>query len=379
MHILIAPNAFKNSLNAEKAAEAISKGLHESKLQCTTSCFPIADGGDGTGALLIRHLQGYRVPVTVNDPLGRRIDSSIGFIHGDRTAVIEMADASGLRLLQRHEYNPLYTTTFGTGELIREAMSRKVEKIIICIGGSATVDGGTGMLRALRVKFMNKEGSELNDLPASLSSLASVDYEQLLKLPSIPIVVLCDVDNLLLGDRGTAAMFGPQKGATASDIQVLENGLTRLRDVVLAGTGKDMALVKHGGAAGGIAASLYAFLNATLVKGIDHFLTITNFEKELEKTDLVITGEGSLDLQTLQGKGPFGVAEKAKKYSIPVVGMAGNISDESILLPYFTRLMRINDQDTDLETAMKNTYRNLERTARLLGDQLFLERQSRKE
>jgi glycerate kinase len=374
MHILIAPNAFKNSLAADKAAEAISKGLHESKLNCTTTCFPVADGGDGTGALLIKHLKGRHVTATVQDPLGRKIDSSIGVIDNDRTVVIEMADASGLRLLKRNEYDPLHTNTYGTGELIREAINRNVEKIIICIGGSATVDGGTGMLRALGVKFSDRDGKELRQLPADLFSLASIDIQSLQNLPAIPIIVLCDVDNLLLGNKGAAAVFGPQKGASPADVQTLEEGLTKLCNVTLASTGKDMASIVHGGAAGGIAAALQTFLNATLVNGIRYFLTITDFEKQLCKADMVITGEGSIDQQTLQGKGPFGVAEAARKYSIPVVGIAGTVSDDIKLSDYFTRLIAVNGDNPDIEAAMKNTYFNLEKAARELGDRLSAER-----
>lgn len=361
MHILIAPNAFKNSLGADKAAEAISKGLHQSRLSCTTTCFPVADGGDGTGALLVEHLKGMRMPVMVHDPLGRMIEASIGITDNGQTAIIEMADASGLRLLQRSEYDPLLTSTFGTGELIREAIHRNVSRIIICIGGSATVDGGIGMLQALGVKFTGK------------NELTAIDISGMIKKPATTeIVVLCDVTNALLGSEGAAAVFGPQKGASPEDVQLLEKKLTRLRDMVLAATGKDMAALKHGGAAGGIAAALHTFLDAKLVNGIDYFLAITDFEKELQKANMVITGEGSMDIQTLQGKGPFGVFQKAEKYSIPVVGMAGRIADEEKLLPYFIKLIPINEDDTDMETALKNTWSNLERTARLLGDQIFL-------
>ena len=175
MHILIAPNAFKNSLDAAKVAEAISNGLHKSKLQCTTSCFPVADGGDGTAGLLIDHLNGEWIHTNVHDPLMREIISSFGWIEKDKTAIIELAAASGLRLLKPAEYDPLTATTFGTGELILEALEKNANKIILCIGGSATVDGGTGILKALGIKFLGAKGNELNDLPAALSSLAEID------------------------------------------------------------------------------------------------------------------------------------------------------------------------------------------------------------
>ena len=373
MHILIAPNAFKNSLDATKVAEAISNGLHQSKLSCTTACFPVADGGDGTAGLLIDYLDGKQVAVIVHDPLGRKIKSSFGWIEKDKTAIIELALASGLQLLKPEEYNPLITTTFGTGELILEALNRDATKIILCIGGSATVDGGTGILRALGIKFCDAKGKELNDLPRSLLSLSEIDETGYYKgIEKVEIIILCDVENPLLGTNGAATVFGPQKGASEKDIQLLEAGLTKFRDVVLNKTGRGMAAIKHGGAAGGVAAALHTFFNARLVKGIDYFLAITGFEKELEKADIVITGEGSIDLQTLHGKGPYGVAKIAKEHLLPVIGIAGMIpviTDKALQL-YFDRLISINDDVTDFEKALKDTYDNLERTSRLLGDQL---------
>ena len=373
MHILIAPNAFKNSLDAAKVAEAISNGLHQSKLSCTTTCFPVADGGDGTAGLLVDYLKGEWIRTTVYDPLRRKINSSFGWIEKDKTAIIELAVASGLRLLKPDEYDPLVATTYGAGELILEALNRNAIKIILCIGGSATVDGGTGILQALGIKFSDKKGNELNDLPASLLQLAAIDLSGLDKrIEPTEIIILCDVENPLLGENGAATVFGPQKGASQETIQLLEAGLTRFRDIVFNKIGKDMSALKHGGAAGGVAAGLSALLNAHLVNGIDYFLQSTGFEKELAMANLVITGEGSIDLQTLHGKGPFGVAKKAKEFSLTVIGMAGKVPaviDRS-LSPYFDQLISINEETTGLEMAIKNTYSNLERSARRLGDLL---------
>src|SRR5436190_2708321 len=373
MHILIAPNAFKNSLDASKVAEAINKGLHKSKLSCTTTCFPVADGGDGTTDLLIDHLGGQLIPTIVNDPLKRKISSSFGWLEKDKIAVVELAAASGLRLLKTDEYDPLITTTQGTGELIIEALNKNATRIILCIGGSATVDGGTGILKAVGIKFFDAEKNELNSLPSSLSSLAEIDTTGLDKrIANTEIIILCDVKNPLLGPNGAAAVFGPQKGASAKDVELLETGLIKLRDVVLSKTGKDMALIKHGGAAGGVAASLHTFLNARPVNGIDYFLEVTGFEKELRKADIVITGEGSIDEQTLQGKGPFGVAKRAKEFSLPVIAFAGRvaIAPGQPSQQYFDRIISINENEGDLEVAMKNTYMNLEKAAERLGDLL---------
>lgn len=375
MHILIAPNAFKNSLDAANVAEAISNGLHKSKLQCTTSCFPVADGGDGTAALLIDYLKGELIHTNVHDPLMRKINSTFGWIEKDKTAIIELAAASGLRLLKPAEYDPLTATTAGTGELMLEALEKNANKIILCVGGSATVDGGTGILKSLGTKFFDAKGNELNDLPASLWSLAGIDTTSCDKrIKNSRIIVLCDVENPLLGPSGAATIFGPQKGASEKDVQLLESRLTKFNDIVLHKIGKDISFIKHGGAAGGVAAGLHAFFNAELVNGIDYFLQATGFEHELAKANMVITGEGSIDLQTLQGKGPFGVAKKAKEFLLPVIGMAGSVPariDKS-LQQYFDQLISINDDESDLETAIKNSFTNLEKTAQRFGDLLSL-------
>ena len=370
MHILVAPNAFKNSLNAEEAAAAISIGLQKSGLQCTVIQFPIADGGDGTGALLIERLKGETKESIVHNPLGRTISASYGWLN-DQTAIIEMANASGLRLLKPAEYDPLHANSYGTGELINECISKNAKTIILCIGGSATVDGGTGMLRALGIKFLDNAGMELTDLPSSLLQLSNIIIpDSIDKLKDRKFIVLCDVENRLLGENGSAAVFGPQKGASPDQVKELDNCLTHLRNITLQTTGRDMATIKHGGAAGGIAAAFQVFLNASLVNGIDYFLNITKFNEELQKVDLIITGEGSLDQQTLQGKGPMGVAKMANQFSIPVIGMAGKISDDELLKKHFNQLICINDKEGIREYNLRNAKSNLEKAAHKLGTKL---------
>lgn len=375
MRIIIAPNAFKNSLTASDVAKAIDKGLHQSKLDCETVCFPVGDGGDGTAALLLEHLNGERIATTVHDPIGRMIESSFGLTDRGKTAVIEMADASGLRLLKPEEYDPLYATSFGTGELIKIALDKGVNKIILCIGGSATVDAGTGIIKALGGKFFDIHEQELQHLPASLQDLFAINLLGIDKrLLHTELFVLCDVENTLLGEHGAARVFGPQKGATKENVQQLEDGFKRLCNIVYDESGKDMSLIKHGGAAGGVAAGLHTFLHAKLVNGIDHFLDITGFNEQLSKADLVITGEGSIDTQTLQGKGPFGVAQHAKKFNLPVIGIAGRIPripDEK-LHTYFDILLPINNEAVEVSIAMQYTYENIVRTARSLGDLLAI-------
>lgn len=375
MHILISPNAFKHALDAEEAANSIQRGLMQSNLQCSCECFPIGDGGDGTGHLIIKKCGGEWVQAEVHDPLGRTINAAFGLIDGGKTAIIEMADASGIRLLKHEELNPLRATSFGTGEQIRLAMDKGAEKIIIGMGGSATVDGACGMLKALGIRFLDVRGDELTDLPESLAGLASVDVSTLdERIKKTEVIVLCDVDNLLLGEQGSATIFGPQKGASPADVKKLDYAVAKLAEVAFRQTGNDMTTIKFGGTAGGAAAGLFAFINAKLVNGIEHFLELTGFDEALEKTDLVITGEGSIDEQTLQGKGPFGVAYRAKLKGLPLVGLAGKIPLErnEKLAKYFDVLLPIGNQPTDLSTALRNTATNLTRTSTELGNVLAI-------
>jgi glycerate 2-kinase len=371
MNILIAPNAFKNSLTAEEVAQAIQEGLEQSKLNCECECFPVADGGDGTGDLIIKKFDGTLVLAEVNDPLGRKITTSFGLIDEDKTAIIEMANASGLRLLQPGELNPLLATSFGTGQQIKEALGKGAQKIIIAMGGSATVDGACGILQALGIRFLNAGGMELTGLPASLINLADIDTSTLdERLSHCEVIVLCDVDNQLLGQQGAAAMFGPQKGASPKDVEELDAALANFARVAFLKTGRDMSAIKYGGTAGGASAGLYALLNAKLVNGIDYFLQLTGFDKALEGSDLVITGEGSIDEQTLQGKAPFGVALKAKQKNIPVIALAGKVplTPNTLLQEYFDVLLSIGNEPFDLPTALRSTTANLKRTACEIGN-----------
>jgi len=375
VHILISPNAFKNSLNAEDAAFAIRDGLMQSNLHCTCNCFPIGDGGDGTGDLIIKKCKGSLVTTKVHDPLGRIVDATFGLIDSGKTAIIEMANASGLRLLRSAELNPLQAASFGTGEQIRIALDKGAAKIIIGMGGSATVDGGVGILQALGIRFLNAAGESLSDLPEALIQLATVDVSGLdKKILDCEVIVLCDVDNSLLGEQGAAAVFGPQKGASPDAVIKLEASLKRLSEVTLHQTGKSISNIKYGGTAGGAAAGLYAFLNAKLVNGIDYYLQLTGFENALGQADMVITGEGSIDKQTLQGKGPFGVAYKAKSKSIPVIVLAGKVPivKDVALQEYFDVLMPIGDGSFDMKTALASTSTNLTRTSREIGNILSL-------
>jgi len=375
MNILIAPNAFKNSLGADEIASAIQEGLVKSRLDCSCTLFPIADGGDGTGALMVKKLEGTWIATAVHDALGRPINTSIGLIDDGKTAVIEMADASGIRLLKKNELNPLKTTSFGTGEQIKAALDRNVKKIIIGMGGSATVDGGTGILSALGVRFLDAAGNDLTGLPEALVNLATIDVSALDKrIFDCAIVVLCDVDNPLLGPNGAAAVFGPQKGAAPAGVIKLEAALKQFAAISASVSGIDLSMLKHAGTAGGAAGGLHAFLRASMVNGIDYFLELTGFDKELAACELLITGEGSIDEQTLQGKGPYGVAHRAKSKGLPVVAMAGSVplTEHKKLNEYFDVLLAIGNQPSDMEAALHATRDNLVRVSRQLGNLLAL-------
>lgn len=372
MHILIAPNAFKNSLDASSAAKAIAAGFAESKLDCTSFCFPVGDGGDGTGQLLTEICGGTFVHETVYDPLGRKIEAAFGLIDGGRTAVIEMATASGLRLLKKEELDPLHASSFGTGQLMLKAMDLGVQKIILCVGGSATVDGGTGILQALGIRFLDQQGNPLKNMPEDLTDLAVIDISGLdHRIAKTECVILCDVTNPLLGEKGAAKIFGPQKGADAEATIKLEAAMTNFAQIGLQTNGIDMTTVFHGGAAGGTAAGLYGFLQAKIVNGIDHFLEITGFDKALSEATLVITGEGSIDLQTLEGKAPYGVAIRAANKKIPVIALAGNVPNEQHpeLAACFNKIISINKEPVDLVTALASTAQNLRIAAYEIGNE----------
>jgi len=371
MHILIAPNAFKHALNAQEAASAIRAGMEASKLACSCECFPVGDGGNGTCGLIMDRLGGSFVEVVVDDPLGRPVRASFGLIDDGQRAVIEMADASGLHLLGEAELDPLYATSYGTGQLITAALDHGERKLIIGMGGSATVDGGSGILAALGVRFLDEAGAAITNLPFGLSRLHSLDDTALDgRLAACEITVLCDVANPLLGENGAAAVFGPQKGATAEMVEQLEERLRHFAAVVRSATGRDIAAFPSGGVAGGASAGLVGLLNAKLVNGIDYFLQLTQFDDSLSKSQLVITGEGSIDSQTLQGKGPYGVASRARQLGVPVIGLAGRVPAQIAeeLNDYFDLLLPIGNAPTTLAEALPITDMNLTRTALQLGN-----------
>jgi len=353
-------------------AEAIAAGLPESRLDCIADCFPVGDGGDGTGELLVARKQGTTVSVPSHDALGRPITAKVGVIDGGRTAVIELAEASGIRRLTAEELNPFAATTYGTGELIRHALNLGARRILLAVGGSATVDGGVGILAALGARFRTNSGEEASPMPEKLAGVLAVDFSALdPRLCETEIFILSDVDNPLLGARGSARVFGPQKGATAAMVEQLDRALENWRDVLERATGVNVTKIERGGAAGGVAAGLHAVLGAQLVNGIEYFLNETGFDAALARAQLVITGEGSIDEQTLGGKAPYGVAVRAKAQGIPVIGLAGQVPRDPSpeLRRCFDALLPIAKDRMELAEALRMTGLHLRQTAREIGDQ----------
>lgn len=328
MKIIIAPDSFKESVSASRCAQAIKAGFVSIFPQAECVCLPIADGGEGTVEAMVEATDGKMVMLPVMGPMGDFVGAFYGLSGDGQTAFIEMAAASGLMLVPVGERNPLRATSYGTGELIRHALDAGVRHIILGIGGSATVDGGMGMAQALGARFLDERGESVGLGGGALQRLVKIDLSDLdPRLHDCRIEVACDVDNPLLGERGAAAVFGPQKGACIEMVAVLERGLQNYARVMLAATGQDVAAMVGGGAAGGMGAAARVFLNATLKSGIDTVLEAVHLEEALRDADLVITGEGRMDSQTVGGKAPIGVARIAKKYAIPVIGIAGVLGD----------------------------------------------------
>ena len=365
---LIAPNAFKHALSADMAAVAVARGILAEDPAAVCRLFPVGDGGDGTGELIRRHLGGESVSMPAADPLGRPRVVSYALVDAGKTAVIEMASATGLRLLEDGERNPMAATSFGTGTLICDALDRGVRKVLLCVGGSATVDGGMGILRALGARFKDASGRELAT-PSELHLLDRVELTSMNKRKNrAEFNVLCDVRNPLLGPNGAAAVFGPQKGAAPRMVEQLEAGLRRLREVVRDLAQIDLAAIPYGGAAGGVAAGLHAFLGAALVSGTESFLDLTGFDRALEGIDTVITGEGGLDAQTLEGKAPFGVATRAKRLGRRVIFLTGRVSPDikAVSVPFDT-VIDINEGKGPDSDPLKDTEPNLERAGRRIA------------
>ncbi|MDE1483311.1 glycerate kinase [Xenorhabdus bovienii] len=327
MKIVIAPDSFKESLSALQVAQAIEQGFREIFPQATYIRLPMADGGEGTVESLVAATGGQRISCSVTDPLGQPVDAFLGLLGDGQTAVIEMAAASGLHLVPMEQRNPLITTSYGTGELILAALEHGVQKLILGIGGSATNDGGAGMMQALGAQLWDGDCRILPLGGAALTRLESIGLSGLdPRLNQLEITVACDVNNPLCGELGASAIFGPQKGATPEMVKVLDSALHHYGMKIESLTGKKVIDVAGAGAAGGMGASLLGCLDAKLQSGIEIVINTLKLEEAIQGADLVITGEGRMDSQTIQGKTPIGVARVAKKFGIPIIALVGGMS-----------------------------------------------------
>ncbi len=365
MKIVIAPDSFKESMTAIEAAEAIERGWRRVFPNDTFSLVPMADGGEGTVQSMVDATGGHFVEREVQDPLGKPVLAKYGILGDGKTAVIEMAEASGLGLVPKAERNPLITTTYGTGQLILDALQADVTKILIGIGGSATNDGGAGMLQALGGRLLDQSGAELPFGGAALADLSTIDLSDLdPRVKNLEIIAACDVDNPLTGALGASAIFGPQKGADEGMVQELDRALSHFAEVIRKDLGVDVETTPGAGAAGGLGAGLMAFLQAKLMKGVDIVIEHTDLKAKMRGAELVITGEGGIDAQTRFGKTPYGVAKTAKALGIPVIAIAGHVKEDSRKLYEhgFQALFSIVQGACSLEDALRDGAKNLEAT-----------------
>lgn len=358
MKIIVAPDSFKGSMTSIQAADAIEKGIKKAAFSCKKNVevikVPMADGGEGTVEAIVSANGGRIIETEVLDPLGRQIKSFFGLLP-DNTAVIEMAAASGLNLLSAKERDPMKTTSYGTGQLIKVALDYGCRQIIIGLGGSATNDGGVGMCQALGVRFLDKEGKEIGFGGGELSKIAKIDISSLdSRINEADITIASDVDNPLCGPNGASAVYGPQKGASPEMVDVLDENLKHFATVVHEQLGINILNVPGSGAAGGMGASLMAFCGAKLHSGINLVMGLVRMEEKIKEADMVITGEGSTDYQTLFGKVPFGIAKIAKKYNKPVVCISGALVEgyEKLYNEGIQALFSIVNRPMSLEEAM---------------------------
>lgn len=370
MRIVIAPDSFKESLSAEQVALAISAGLKSVLNDLETELVPVADGGEGTTEALVAATSGQIFTEQVTDPLGRAIEASWGLLgtspDGVTTAVVETAAASGLERLEKTERDSLNASSRGTGELILKALDQGARRLILGLGGSATNDGGSGLLSALGVRFYNSRNQEIADGGAALIELDRVCTDQMdPRLSDTEFLIACDVDNPLLGERGASAIFGPQKGASPEQVKQLDEALSVFAKISEAKSGRQDRELKGAGAAGGLGFGLVQYLNARLAPGIDLVLEAVQFNERLVDADLVITGEGQMDGQSLGGKTPIGVARWAQKRGVPVIAFCGSIGPGSERVHQFgiEALFSVVPGVISLESALSNAAENIERTA----------------
>ncbi|GGK20356.1 glycerate kinase [Caldalkalibacillus thermarum] len=375
MHIVLAPDSFKGSMSSMEAAHMMAKGIREVLPDAQVTTVPVADGGEGTVDAVLMSTGGEKITLPVEDPLGRTVEAAYGWLPDSHTAVIEMAEPSGLNRLAPNERDPYTASTYGTGQLIKDALDRGARHLIIGLGGSATVDGGVGCLQALGLKCFDQHGRLLKRVGGKLDRIARIDISELdPRLQQVKTTIAADVTNPLLGPEGAVYVFGPQKGVQKKDLAYFEQGMALFAEVVAETTGKRLHNEPGSGAAGGFGFSLLTFFQAEMKSGIELILEVCHFESHVRSADLVITGEGKLDAQSLFGKGPIGIARLAKKHEVPCIALAGTVEgdpvqarEEGLLL-----MIPIVDQPMTLEEAMAQGPKLIYRASKRLMETLKL-------
>lgn len=325
--ILVASDSFKGSLSSLEVGEAISRGIKTLYPDDHVMVYPIADGGEGTVEAVLANGQGQERSVIVQGPFGQPVKARYGLIDDGKTAVIEMAEASGITLVANEDLSILKSSTYGTGELIRDALEQKVKTIYIGLGGSATNDGGIGLLAALGVRFLDVSGQILEPIAGNLPHIASIDISQKNRdMAAVEVILLHDVANPLCGDNGATMVYGPQKGGCSQDLKALDKAMAAYAQLAEKTTGRHVQEMAGAGAAGGLGFALLAFFEAQSQSGIDSILDLIGIKKAMAVADLVITGEGYMDSQSLNGKAPLGIAKLAQQYDIPTVAIVGSSS-----------------------------------------------------
>jgi len=375
MQILIATDSFKDSLSAGEAGIKLANGLTAVLNTVAIKILPMADGGEGTLNALVDATNGYKKLTEVHDPLMRKIEAPIGILGNRKTAVIEMASASGIELLTNEEKDPHQTTSYGTGELIKAALNEDCDEIILGIGGSATIDGGAGLMNALGVMFTDNENREILPRGGNLHEVKYINSENLDKrLKNTKIRIACDVNNPLTGKNGAAYVFGPQKGAKREEISFFDNNLRHLSKLLTQTTGFADEYIPGTGAAGGLPACIKAFTEASLENGFNLISELVNLESQVKQSDLVITGEGKLDFQTQYGKTPWGVAQLATKHNKPLIAVAGTVTEDSDTLynQGFDLILPILNQPMSLDEALHKAPELLKQTGERIGRIILL-------
>ena len=373
MKIIIAPDSFKGSLSAKQVASCIQDGLKISFPQADYEVIPMADGGEGTMQALVDATNGQIFSKKVRNPLGLVTDAKFGILGDQETAVIEMAQASGLQYVNTETANPLITSTYGTGELIKAVLDKNVKRIIIGLGGSATNDGGAGMAQALGVKLLDIAGNELEPGGGNLNHLIKIEAQNIdPRLKNVEIILASDVTNPLTGPDGASEIFGPQKGATPEMVEELDHSLHHFASIVKRDLGANFENSPGSGAAGGLGFGLLSFTNAKLKSGVEVVLATSKFREKAQNADLVFTGEGGTDYQTQFGKTPFGVAKAAKEVSpnTPVIILTGNIGKGVEALYASNKIDAIFSTESgakDLATAVKDSKHDITQTAENIG------------